>query len=311
MFHFLPIMMNSGELNSLISLLDDMDEEIISHVTEKLLTYGQDILPLLEDRYLTEPEKSVQLKIHFIIDKIHFSQLKRELVQWAESGGNDLFEGIYLVSKFRYPELNKQSLNNQIDKIKLDAWLELNFQLSPLDKVRILNYIFYDLHGMKGNSENYHSPDNSFINKVLETKNGNPISLAILYSIIAQRLNIPIFGVNLPQHFVLAYRDDSKLKTDNSYKGNAYLNYQTGGEVIFYINAFNRGAIFSKWNVDQFLKQLNIPSADFYYLPCSNVDIILRVFRNLSFAYEKLNDHPRMDAIKELSLLLQPYALII
>ncbi len=304
-------MMNSGELNSLISLLDDMDEEIISHVTEKLLTYGQDILPLLEDRYLTEPEKSVQLKIHFIIDKIHFSQLKRELVQWAESGGNDLFEGIYLVSKFRYPELNKQSLNNQIDKIKLDAWLELNFQLSPLDKVRILNYIFYDLHGMKGNSENYHSPDNSFINKVLETKNGNPISLAILYSIIAQRLNIPIFGVNLPQHFVLAYRDDSKLKTDNSYKGNAYLNYQTGGEVIFYINAFNRGAIFSKWNVDQFLKQLNIPSADFYYLPCSNVDIILRVFRNLSFAYEKLNDHPRMDAIKELSLLLQPYALII
>ena len=304
-------MMNSGELNALISLLDDMDEEIISHVTEKLLTYGQDILPLLEDRYLTEPEKSVQLKIHFIIDKIHFSQLKRELVQWAESGGNDLFEGIYLVSKFRYPELNKQSLNNQIDKIKLDAWLELNFQLSPLDKVRILNYIFYDLHGMKGNSENYHSPDNSFINKVLETKNGNPISLAILYSIIAQRLNIPIFGVNLPQHFVLAYRDDSKLKTDNSYKGNAYLNYQTGGEVIFYINAFNRGAIFSKWNVDQFLKQLNIPSADFYYLPCSNVDIILRVFRNLSFAYEKLNDHPRMDAIKELSLLLQPYALII
>ena len=304
-------MMNSVELNALISLLDDMDEEIISHVTEKLLTYGQDILPLLEDRYLTEPEKSVQLKIHFIIDKIHFSQLKRELVQWAESGGNDLFEGIYLVSKFRYPELNKQSLNNQIDKIKLDAWLELNFQLSPLDKVRILNYIFYDLHGMKGNSENYHSPDNSFINKVLETKNGNPISLAILYSIIAQRLNIPIFGVNLPQHFVLAYRDDSKLKTDNSYKGNAYLNYQTGGEVIFYINAFNRGAIFSKWNVDQFLKQLNIPSADFYYLPCSNVDIILRVFRNLSFAYEKLNDHPRMDAIKELSLLLQPYALII
>ncbi len=304
-------MMNSGELNALISFLDDMDEEIISHVTEKLLTYGQDILPLLEDRYLTEPEKSVQLKIHFIIDKIHFSQLKRELVQWAESGGNDLFEGIYLVSKFRYPELNKQSLNNQIDKIKLDAWLELNFQLSPLDKVRILNYIFYDLHGMKGNSENYHSPDNSFINKVLETKNGNPISLAILYSIIAQRLNIPIFGVNLPQHFVLAYRDDSKLKTDNSYKGNAYLNYQTGGEVIFYINAFNRGAIFSKWNVDQFLKQLNIPSADFYYLPCSNVDIILRVFRNLSFAYEKLNDHPRMDAIKELSLLLQPYALII
>ena len=175
--------MNSGEINALISLLDDSDEEVVTHVTNKLLAYGNEVLPLLEDRYLTEPEKSVQERIHSIIDKIHFVQVKQELHDWAEDGGKDIFEGFYLVAKFRYPELNKQTLNNQIDKIKLDAWLELNFQLAPLDKVRILNYVLFDLYGLKGNSDNYHSPDNSFINKVLETKNGNPISLAIIYSI--------------------------------------------------------------------------------------------------------------------------------
>ena len=304
-------MMNSSEIDALISLLDDRDEEVVAHVTERLLSYGEDVLPLLEDRYLTEPEKSVQQRIHSIIDKIHFGQLKVRLNQWASEGGNDLFEGMYLVAKFRYPELNKQTLNNQIDKIKLDAWLELNFQLAPLDKVRILNYVLFDLFGLKGNSDNYHSPDNSYINKVLESKLGNPISLAIIYSIVAQRLNIPIFGVNLPQHFVLAYKDDSKIKSDVSYKGNSFMDYTVGGEVLFYVNAFNKGAVFSKWNVDQFLKQLNIPPADIYYLPCSNVDIIMRVFRNLSFAYEKANDDNRVEAIKELQMVLQPFAKII
>ena len=303
--------MNSGEINALISLLDDSDEEVVTHVTNKLLAYGNEVLPLLEDRYLTEPEKSVQERIHSIIDKIHFVQVKQELHDWAEDGGKDIFEGFYLVAKFRYPELNKQTLNNQIDKIKLDAWLELNFQLAPLDKVRILNYVLFDLYGLKGNSDNYHSPDNSFINKVLETKNGNPISLAIIYSIVAQRLNIPIFGVNLPQHFVLAYKDDSKIKSESTYKGNSFMDYSVGGEVMFYINAFNKGAVFSKWNVDQFLKQLNIPASDIYYLPCSNVDIITRVFRNLVFSYEKLNDSYRLECVKELLMVLQPFAQII
>ncbi len=303
--------MNPGEINALISLLDDSDEEVVTHVTNKLLAYGNEVLPLLEDRYLTEPEKSVQERIHSIIDKIHFVQVKQELHDWAEEGGKDIFEGFYLVAKFRYPELNKQTLNNQIDKIKLDAWLELNFQLAPLDKVRILNYVLFDLYGLKGNSDNYHSPDNSFINKVLETKNGNPISLAIIYSIVAQRLNIPIFGVNLPQHFVLAYKDDSKIKSESTYKGNSFMDYSVGGEVMFYINAFNKGAVFSKWNVDQFLKQLNIPASDIYYLPCSNIDIITRVFRNLVFSYEKLNDAYRLECVKELLIVLQPFAQII
>jgi hypothetical protein len=302
--------MNESEINAMISLLDDSDEEVLSLITTRLLSFGEKVLPILEDRYLTEPEFSMQARIHNIIDKIHSGNLKNLLQSWAEDGGKDLFEGIFLVSKLKYPDLDKQFLNNQLDKIKLDAWLELNFQLAPLDKVRILNYVLFDLHGLKGNAEDYHAPDNSFINRVLETKQGNPISLAIIYSIIAQRLNIPIFGVNLPQHFILAYKDDSLLKGSSSFKGNVYMEYDIPGEVLFYINAFNKGAIFSKWNIDQFLKQLNIKPLEIYYEPCSNVDIILRVFRNLIFSYEKLRDDDRLNIIKELISVIQPYASI-
>jgi len=301
-------LVNEKEINALISLLDDTDEEIVSHVTSKLLNYGYEVLPLLEDRYLAETEKLLQNRIHSIIDQIQHSNLRYDLSEWAQGGGKDLFEGYFLLAKFRYPELNKQYINNQLDKIKLDAWLELNFQLASLDKVRILNYTLFEVHGFKGNIDDYHSPDNSFINRVLETKKGNPISLAILYSIIAQRLNIPIFGVNLPQHFVLAYKDDSLLKGNTSFKGNIFMNYDIPGEILFYINAFNKGAVFNKWNIDQFLKQLNIKPQILYYEPCSNIDILMRVCRNLIFSYEKQNDLERAEGLKELLMIMQPYA---
>jgi hypothetical protein len=84
----------------------------------------------------------------------------------------------------------------------------MNFDLNPTEKVKILNYILYQVHGFKGNVDSYHDPSNSFLNQVLETKKGNPILLAVLYILIAQRLNIPIYGVNLPQHFVLAYLEE-------------------------------------------------------------------------------------------------------
>jgi regulator of sirC expression with transglutaminase-like and TPR domain len=302
--------LNENEVNALISLLDDTDEEVVSHVTVKLLSYGYEVLPLLEDRYLAETETNLQNRIHLIIDQIQHTGLNGSLAEWARTGGKDLFEGFFLLSKFRYPELNKQYVNNQIDKIKLDAWLELNFQLASLDKVRILNYVIFDMHGFKGNAEDYHSPDNSYINRVLETKKGNPISLAIIYSIIAQRLNIPVFGVNLPQHFILAYKDDSKLKGTSSFKGEPYLEHDMPGEIMFYINAFNKGAIFNKWNIDQFLKQLNIKPQAMYYEPCNNVDILMRVCRNLIFSYEKTEDREKSEGLKELLAIMQPYGTV-
>ena len=204
---------------------------------------------------------------------------------------------------FKYPQLNKQDLNNRIDKIKLDCWLELSFQKTPIDKVRALNYILYNRIGLKGNTDNYHIPDNCYINRVLELKKGNPVSMAIIYSLVAQRLNIPIFGVNLPQHFILAYKDDLDIQ-NYDFNSPEFLEYNRVGEVLFYINPFNNGSVFSKNNLDQFLDQLKIQHNEYYYNPCSNIDIIIRVFRNLSFAYEKAGDEVKSAKIQELVDLL-------
>ncbi|RZJ17511.1 MAG: hypothetical protein EON51_17780, partial [Acinetobacter sp.] len=74
--------------------------------------------------------------------------------------------------------------------------------------------------------------------------------------------------------------------------------------VLFYINAFNKGAIFGKHDVDQFLRQLNLEPQPGFYSPCSNTEIIRRIIRNLISAYENLGAAEKVEELKQLQEIL-------
>ena len=208
--------------------------------------------------------------------------------------------GFYLVSKYRYPELELGPIVSYIDKMKLDIWLRLNYKFSPLDNVRIINEVFFGKYRFHGDNKNYYAPENSYLNLVVENRVGNPIALSILYSVVAQRLYLPIFGVDLPQHFILAYKDDSALQEKESFNTDGILPYDLPGETTFYVNAFNGGAIFSRYNIERFLKQSNLSHEEHYFEPCPNHRIIARVLRNLVNSYEKNGDESRKIDVQEL-----------
>jgi regulator of sirC expression with transglutaminase-like and TPR domain len=163
--------------------------------------------------------------------------------------------------------------------------------MSSIEKVKLINHIFYNVYGFRGNTTNHTDPQNSYLNQVLESKKGNQISLALIYSTLAQKLDIPIYGVNLPQHFILGYLDESKREEHDF-------------GVLFYINAFNKGAIFGKHDVDQFLRQLQLEPLPGFYAPCSNVEIIRRIIRNLISSYENMGATEKVAELKELQNIL-------
>ena len=280
--------MNEAELRSLVTLLDDDDPEVFHHIEERLLSFGMPVIPFLEEEWGELKDMVHQQRLENIIHKIQFNSIFSEFENWYKSKDQDLSDGVHLICKIRFPEYQKQQLVSSIEKLRLDVWLELNYELSAYEKVRIINYILYQVHGLKGNVENYHDPSNSFINQVLEKKKGNPILLAVIYMLVAQRLNVPVYGVNLPQHFVLAYLEEyGKSSVEMKFNEiEEWLNQS--GKVLFYINAFNGGTIFSKSNLEQFLNQINIEIKDDFLLPCSNLDVVKRILRNLASAYEKL-----------------------
>lgn len=283
--------MNTKEIESLIKLLDDPDMEVAQHVEEKLLSYGQDVIEYLESAWEQSFDAILQQRIENLVHKIQFSNVKNELQLWHMSGAFDLLQGIIIINKYQYPDLDEQKIINHIESIKRDAWLQMMYDMSALEKIKLLNHIFYNQYGFAGNTANHPDPQNSYIGQVLESKKGNQISLAIIYSIVAQKLDIPVFGVNLPQHFILAYVDESQ-------------EYHPNGGILFYINAFNKGFIFHKRDVDAFLRQLQLKPDKRFYEPCSNTDILIRVLRNLISAYEKAGQPEKVAELQELMNVL-------
>lgn len=282
-------MINKPEIDALIRLLDDPDQEIYGHIEERLLGYGNEVISHLENAWEQAFDPLLQERIAHIVHHIQYDTVKIDLNLWVQSGSFDLLQGVLILNRYQYPDLDEQKIINQIEAIKRDVWLQMVHEGSPVEQVKTMNHVFYGIYGFKGNTINHHDPQNSYLSQVLESKKGNQISLAIIYSIIAHRLDIPVLGVNLPQHFILAYVDESRKNQDDD-------------GVLFYINAFNKGFMFGKKDVDMFLKQLGLKQDRMFYEPCSNTDILKRVLRNLISAYENLGT---MEKVKELTQLLE------
>ena len=287
--------MNEKEIESLIKLLDDPDQEIASHVEEKLLSYGNAVIHHLENAWGQSLDSILQERIENLVHKIQFQNIKKELELWYIGGAFDLLQGILIINKYQYPDLDDQKVINQLEDIKRDIWMQMIYDMSPVEKVKLINHVIYGTNGFTGNTTNHQDPQNSYISQVLESRKGNQILLAVIYSIIAQKLDIPIYGVNLPQHFILAYVDETPAESI-MVSGDLFED-----RILFYINAFNKGFMFGRKDVDAFLKQLNLKPNEHFYEPCTNVDIIQRVLRNLISAYEKLS---ALDKVSELQELL-------
>lgn len=287
-------MMNEKEVESLIKLLDDPDAEISRHVEDKLLSYGNDVIEYLESAWSQSLDSILQERIENLVHKIQFQNVKRDLELWYIGGAFDLLQGMLIINKYQYPDLDEQKIINQIEDIKRDIWMQIVYEMSAVEKVKLINHIFYGTHGFSGNTSNHQDPQNSYLSQVLESRKGNQILLAVIYSIIAQKLDIPIYGVNLPQHFILAYVDE------NSADNNITSENEFENRILFYINAFNKGFLFGRKDVDAFLKQLNLKPLNHFYEPCSNTEIVQRVIRNLISSYEKLSALEKAEELKEL-----------
>ena len=271
--------MEDKELKALISLLDDEDKDILTHVEQKIISLGDTIIPYLEDEWENNFNPLVQKRLEDLIHTLQFENLKHKLAEWNQNGGTDLLEGMWLVATYQYPDLELDKLRKDLEQIYYEAWLEFRAEAHPYDQIKILNSVIFSKLKFSANTKNFHAPGNSMINVVLESRKGNPLSLCVIYLLVAQKLKLPVSGVNLPNLFILTYKTE---------------------DTQFYINAFNRGLIFSKEDIDNYISHLNLNPLDIFYQPCNNLDIIKRVLRNLLVSFDKIGETDKMEEIKQL-----------
>jgi len=271
--------MNREDLKAMISLLDDSDIEVVNIIENNIKNLGHEVIPILEKEWERNGLNPVlQKKIEDLVHDLHLSNLSADLESWKNNNHTDLMTGLWLIAKYQYPDLKMETLNQEIKNIQMKVWVNTHEKMHPNDMVKILNDVIFEQLKFEPNIKNFHSPSNSMFNLVLSQKKGNPVALSCLFILLAQRLDLPIYGVNLPNLFVLIFD---------------YPGYR------FYLNPFNRGQVFLEKDIDDYLKQMNIEPNEKYYKSCSNIEIIKRILTNLSFAYQKIGEEDKHNEVNQ------------
>ena len=129
-----------------------------------------------------------------------------------------------------------------------------------------INQFLFKEQGFTGDEENYYDPENSYLNRVIDRRLGNPISLSMIYLGVCRRLKLPVTGIGLPGHFLCRFQDPRQE---------------------IYIDAFNRGRVLTKADCMKYLKQAGYEFHEAFLVPASPRRILLRMCSNLHQIYQR------------------------
>ena len=287
--------MNEHRLESLITLLDDPDNSVFQYVLEELLKEDISIIDHLEHLWETSMDELVQKRLELVIKQIQTKDTKQRIADWTNQQDIDLFEGFFLISRHQYPELKLKSIQNQLENIRKSIWIEFRSSLTSLEKITVMNHILYDHYHFSVDHNNSESPQHCYINKILDTHKGNPISIAILYFLIARSLHLPVQYIDFPENPLIGYFD----------KDTAFLVHgEETGHPLFYINPANKGAIIGPKEIDYVQHTSDQTSLKQSTEPCSNRTILKRLVERLISVYDKLGMTDKVSHINEISSIL-------
>ncbi len=269
--------MKKSRLKALINLLDDPDNLVFETVEKELLKENHTIIPALEKHWENSFDETSQQRIENLIQDLQFKKTKSLLKQWIHSPEKELLEGFLTVDKFQYPDVNQMGIYQKVEKIKNTVWLELNNSLTLLEKTTILNHFLFNVHGFSINHNNINSPQNCYLNQLLDTKKGNPVSLSLFYTILARQLGLPAFFTDFPKNPLVAIVDRDLAKKVHG--------ENTTSDVLFYINPSNKGSIASRKEVDYHLAKNNYSPSEKFAEPKCDQLFIRRLLESLNIAF--------------------------
>lgn len=259
-------------LNALVFLTDEPDESSYSDIANAIISYGEKILPLLKIKLQNTVELYHRQRIEHLISAIEQQDIIYRLKTWRDKREYDLMEPYFILSRYFSPKADWNSIGFQIIMMIEQAEKEMNYNLTPLEQVKTLNHIIYDINKFKGEAFTVNKPEYYFANTLFEKRIGNPLTLGILYCIIAERLGLPIYAIDLPNHFILAFCK----KTES---------FPQLEDVLFYINPFNNGIVLTRKDIRNYLSQIKVDSELKYFEPTKNNMIVKKLFYTLIETY--------------------------
>lgn len=272
--------MTKNELNcrkaSLTSLIDDPSPLVRTAVREECIRLGKAGLDLL--RCLCEHEApEIRLRAMQLLKEISAEDTVQQFERFIASHEYELETGALLLARTVDKEVNAGDCCAFLDEVALRCRELLILPTTAVEQCKVLNRVLFHEYGFRGDIENYYNPANSFLPEVIRRRKGLPITLAMVYLLVAERCGIQLEPVGIPGKFMVGcFLDDEP----------------------FYIDVFERGAFREREDIHFLLRSHNIDYEDAFFMPTPVGEVLCRCCRNLVAAYERSGEVAKRDLFR-------------
>ncbi len=260
----------------------DTDQMVSDHAFNTLVDYGIGIIPELEQLEEESYALPNQIKnVSKILDELRLKKVKLSLKEWLSSDKKDLTQAVFSICTYQFPDLDFNAFDYRLQQLKERCWKAISPRQTSFEKVYALNSVFFDDYNFKKVGGVLPSPFEIFVNAVMETKEGTDLSLGLIYSIVAQSLDIPIYGVTTMNNrapFVLAYLDKSNLLP--------LLNWGIDNNgVLFYIGIGMKGLVIDPQHLKETYHSKGLPQNKSQFAPSPNSMVIKKYLNDIKRSY--------------------------
>lgn len=261
----LPAELSESQKTALLTLLTDDDASVYRKIRQKIISYGPTAAEWLRS-YALSRDPILRRRAQEIVLSFDRQAADDAFLGFCLKHGEafDLEQGAWKLALTQYPDINVEGYRALLDSFAADIGESLQEVTGAEDILNTVNHYLFDELGFVGNEGQYYDPDNSYLNRVLDRRTGNPISICLVYLLLTRRLLLPVTGIGLPGHFICRYQSTS---------------------AEMYIDAFNRGKLMTKADCVQYLLQGNYSIREDYLAPVSPRRILLRLCGNLHQIY--------------------------
>lgn len=279
-------MISRAELLSLYNLLDDTQEIVVRELEKKFLSLGEEIVPEL---YAVDFERNRvnHERARAVVDLIRRSRALERLERILNVPYPDinLEEAAFAVARFGFPAVEMAPYSARLDDMATDIRRTAGREASHAQTLLTMRRHLFGELGFSGNRESYYDPENSYVNRVLDSRRGIPISLSVILLLLGQRLGLPLQGIGMPMHFLVRFKDDTQE---------------------IYVDAYNNGVLVSENHCRDMLERSGYPFTQEMLAPVTNRYTLERMLRNLLYAHQQTPDPAESENVTALLLRVNP-----
>jgi regulator of sirC expression with transglutaminase-like and TPR domain len=253
-------MQTDPPIQALIQLLPETGKSY-EIVRRKLIEIGPSSVPLLQE---AAHLPSLSEKASEIVRAIRLHDMDAAWQSYTQNTPDSLEEGVFLLARFYNPSLDSTRYRQMIDQMAQTLRQRIHPNDRPMTLIRTLTFYLFEEMGFAGERVHYDDPENSYIHTLLDRKRGIPVSLSVLVLLLAERLSLPIFGIGLPRHFIVGWRD---------------------AEHEIFFDPFNGGKTLTRDEIRNLLARWGLVLREAYLQKASARQILERVMHNLIYIY--------------------------